>query len=767
MEFFRTFAVLTWLHLLVLGLVFVPTAGAVVSEPEKTAAGKSSFQVEKSSQGSVEPLEGMNHSLPVELPNPDHPGSDRPTSGKAGEIGLVVYETEEADGLLSNQDSGNDDFSGDDYFSAVDQLGVVIVEQPKGSREDPIKSTAGETLSRELNSNLFLIPQIPSKSNKSESRSPVQSVHLVAPKMRLLSVKTGSAEELMQGLTDSAAQLPWVAPVHVLPIAQSDSEESTEIETEFDTRSEAAPRIQEELPVETEIFADVLPEVVAYTEESLSTESEIATLSEAEPLNQKELPVETEIFADVLPEVVAYSEELLETEPEIATPSEAESPIQEEHLIEPQPQEQSLSVELAGEEPHDSAADVDSSESDISENEKPIIFFQPAVPVDSHAGEATLMPSVNGEFQPSLSLFPSDGKLGFERETFTTPLFQHKELGASCLFGTSLWPTGGHREQEGLDAFTAAGRRPFKERFSDAVDQVQSDITAMRRKYLRRGYDHGVGVERLPFALFELDPSQPFNNFRIRYDAAFKFKDPSRAEYLWASSNGLGPGAESSLNYQHLKFQFETGGPRLTVGTEIPLVYIDPEIHYPTAGMGDMVLTTKTLMMDGNRLQLMQVLRTQMATGSPGSGRGNGHVSMEPGLVAGYRCSKHLMAHGEVKLWFPLGGDAAVGGEILRYGGGVASVIRDSDSFAIIATCEAVAWTILSGTDGSQTSDDGENSGESLDGTTILNVFPGVRYVYDGLGDMGLFELGLNAGISVSDQRWYRHMARLELRWSF
>lgn len=765
MEFFRTFAVLTWLHLLVLGLVFVPTAGAVVSEPEKTATGKSSFQVEKSSQGSVEPLEGMNHSLPVELPNPDHPGSDRPTSGKAGEIGLVVYETEEADGLLSNQDSGNDDFSGDDYFSAVDQLGVVIVEQPQGSREDPIKSAAGETLSRELNSNLFLIPQIPSKSNKSESRSPVQSVHLVAPKMRLLSVKTGSAEELMQGLTDSAAQLPWVAPVHVLPIAQSDSEESTEIETEFDTRSEAAPRIQEELPVETEIFADVLPEVVAYTEESLSTESEIATLSEAEPLNQKELPVETEIFADVLPEVVAYSEELLETEPEIATPSEAESPIQEEHLIEPQPQEQAFSVELAGEEPHESAADVDSSESDDLGDERPIIYYQPAVPVDSFAGEVKLMPSMKTleqamtrELQSNLSLFPSDGKLGLERETFTTPLFRHKELGASCLFGTSLWPTGGHREQEGLDVFRAAGRRPFKERFSDAVDQVQSDITAMRRKYLRRGYDHGVGVERLPFALFELDPSQPFNNFRIRYDAAFKFKDPSRAEYLWASPEGLGPGTESSLNYQHLKFQFETGGPRLTVGTEIPLVYIDPEQLDPTAGMGDMVLTTKTLLIDGNRLQLMQVLRTQMATGSPGTGRGNGHVSMEPGVVAGYRCSKHLMAHGEVKLWFPLGGNTNAGGEILRYGGGVASVIRDSDSFAIIATCEAVAWTILSGK---------HPNGELLDGTTIVNAFPGLRYVYDGLGDMGLFELGLNAGISVSGQRWYRHLARLELRWSF
>ena len=206
----------------------------------------------------------------------------------------------------------------------------------------------------------------------------------------------------------------------------------------------------------------------------------------------------------------------------------------------------------------------------------------------------------------------------------------------------------------------------------------------------------------------------------------------------------------------------------MTVGTEIPLVYIDPEANSNVAGMGDMVLTTKTLIMDGNRLQLMQVLRTQMATGSPGSGRGNGHVSMEPGLVAGYRCSKHLMTHGEVKLWFPLGGNTEAGGEILRYGGGVASVIRDSDSFAIIATCEAVAWTILSGTHGTQTLNGvTTNPGTSLDGITIVNVFPGLRYVYDGLGDMGLFELGLNAGISVSDQRWYRHMARLELRWSF
>lgn len=398
---------------------------------------------------------------------------------------------------------------------------------------------------------------------------------------------------------------------------------------------------------------------------------------------------------------------------------------------------------------------------------RPVIIFQPAVPAASRDGGVALQPRVRvldeseeNELSPSLSVSrlpaassqQSRFNAGSDAEDMLTRM-RESRIRAGLLEKSPL----------GVTRLFDPERERLVERMASRQQSRFGGALRMLAGRLGRGsYDTGVGRERLPFALFEIDPTQPFNNLRLRFDAAYGLDHPYRAEYFW-SKPPKGPSVDGSevVDYQQIRFQFEMGGPRMTVGTEIPLVFVDPETVGNVAGLGDLMLTTKTLMADGEQWQLMQVLRTQMATGSSKSGRGNGHVSMEPGLVARYKHNENLLIHSELKLWFPIGGDPDVSGEILRWGMGAASVFYDTDSFALIPTFEFVAWTVLSGQQYEGT------DLVRLDGETILNFYPGLRIVSDTSGDFGLFELGINGGASVSSMHWYRTMMRLELRWSF
>ncbi|MCO8120411.1 hypothetical protein NHH03_01585 [Stieleria sp. TO1_6] len=306
--------------------------------------------------------------------------------------------------------------------------------------------------------------------------------------------------------------------------------------------------------------------------------------------------------------------------------------------------------------------------------------------------------------------------------------------------------------------------RDFGDRRRKPLMRLLGGVQAYRQRQARR--DAGIGVERLPFALFEVDTSQPSNNFRVRFDAAYDWEFPDRAEVLWSKIGGKGPAEtipiESSVDYQDIRVAIEVGGKRFSATTELPLRFIDPTVVGNTGGMGDMVLTTKTLMMDGDSFQLTQVLRNQLPTGSARNGRGNGHTSMEPGFVARYSWSEKTMIHNELKLWFPLGGDPDFSGPVLRYGFGLANVLYDSDSVAVIPTLEFVGWSVLSGQ-----KTVGLLQVQDIDGENIFNIYPGVRMVRDTGGGAGVFEFGISGGTSVSTSHWYESLMRMELRWTF
>ena len=385
---------------------------------------------------------------------------------------------------------------------------------------------------------------------------------------------------------------------------------------------------------------------------------------------------------------------------------------------------------------------------------RPRILFQPAIPTKDPSGLAILRPDV---------------RLASSDETIlpSPPLPQFDTSIEVIDVGEERVALSVHKATESRSAWIPQQLQTRVAKFGQR-ERPLNRLERVLARYVKtqRCRDIGVGAERLPFALFEMDAAKPSNNIRFRLEAGYDWEFPDRAEFFWSRLGGKGPSlttpAESSVDYQDLRMAIEMGGPKFSATTELPLRFINPTELANTGGLGDLILTTKTVMVDGDRFRLTQVLRNQLATGTAKSGRGNGHVSMEPGFVAGYQWTDRTMLHGELKLWFPIGGEPGFSGPVLRYGFGAANLLYDSDTFAILPTFELVGWSILNaqrtGTLGAITSIDGED---------IINVYPGLRVVRDFGGDAGLFEFGINGGFAVTSRHWYDSLIRMDLRWTF
>jgi hypothetical protein len=278
----------------------------------------------------------------------------------------------------------------------------------------------------------------------------------------------------------------------------------------------------------------------------------------------------------------------------------------------------------------------------------------------------------------------------------------------------------------------------------------------------RTNGDIGIGHERVMFAPFEIETSQPANNIRLRMMSAFNLHTPDRAEYLWAKIGGAGPPLpEQRVNYQNYDAIYEAGGKRFSLVTDIPLRSMDPENNLVGAGIGNISLAPKVVIVDGNDWQITQIFRTYLPTGATQRGTSNGLTSLEPGLLVRYRWSPRTFVHGQVKYWIPLTGDPIASGNVFSYGLGASHVLHETDSFAIIPVLEAVGWTVGGGTatlpSGLATSAD----------TSFVNIQPGVRFVLGPKGDLGLCEFGISSGFATNVTGWYQEQFTIELRWSW
>ena len=281
-----------------------------------------------------------------------------------------------------------------------------------------------------------------------------------------------------------------------------------------------------------------------------------------------------------------------------------------------------------------------------------------------------------------------------------------------------------------------------------------------------RGPEPGIGHERVMFAPFEIDTSQPYNYTLIRLDSGFGLHNPDRAEYFW-SKPGVGPAIGNSpsnspdrVNFQELRFVTEAATKNFSVMTDIPLRFIESPGNFTTSGLGDMRVATKARLINGERWQLTQIFRTWINTGSGSRGLGAGHVSLEPGLLARYQWTPETFFHGELKYLFPISADPGFSSNVFTYGVGVSHVFFETDHYAVIPDLEMVNYNFMNG---QQTAG---GFAAPVNGQTAVNFVQGVRIVLGPPGDLGLFEVGVSH-ISGFGDRFCNDMLRLDFKFIY
>lgn len=278
------------------------------------------------------------------------------------------------------------------------------------------------------------------------------------------------------------------------------------------------------------------------------------------------------------------------------------------------------------------------------------------------------------------------------------------------------------------------------------------------------GSDIGIGHERVMFAPFEIEASQPTNFLMLRWDSGYGLQTPDRAEYFWSMPGrgpALSPTYPNSLNYKELRFINEVGNQVFSVQTEIPLRLLEPDVGGSSSGIGDMRVATKARLVNGKRWQITQIMRTYIPIGSAQNGMGTGHVSLEPGALVRYEVRPDTFVHTQVKYWIPIAADVGFASNVLTTGVGVSHVLYESNNFAIIPVVEFVNYGFLSGqktVNGISVYAGGENA---------YNIVTGARFVIGPKGDLGLFELGVSNTTGVGVDRYVDDLLRFDFKFIF
>jgi len=278
-------------------------------------------------------------------------------------------------------------------------------------------------------------------------------------------------------------------------------------------------------------------------------------------------------------------------------------------------------------------------------------------------------------------------------------------------------------------------------------------------------HDRGIAYERVQYAPYILDTVMPTNQYGIRFDAAYHWRAPDLGELLVAqpqSAGGTGlPVADKRLNYQDFDFVSEFGNSTVSAKTIIPLRLIDGTDNGDTAGLGDVEMDTKLVMLNGEYIKFAQFTGMHFNSGDSMKGLGTGHISIEPGMLASLKCSDETYLHAEMKFLFPIAANAEQKSNLLTWGLGLSHVLYDYDSFAVIPSVEAVFYTVYNGgfiEPGPVPVFVGNNW------VTVPTLHYGVRMMTDRVRDLGLIEFGFSGGFSFGANVWYEDIFRVEVR---
>ncbi|HUP77991.1 MAG TPA: hypothetical protein VM260_05450 [Pirellula sp.] len=272
------------------------------------------------------------------------------------------------------------------------------------------------------------------------------------------------------------------------------------------------------------------------------------------------------------------------------------------------------------------------------------------------------------------------------------------------------------------------------------------------------------------------------NMFRFRVDSGYNNSLPDRAEFFYGQcgcfgGNAPGPGsppgggnpgiANGNVDFQEFVPYFErVVSGNFSMFAETPFRLINPDVTDNTGGLSDINAGIKASLLSCNHQYLTAQFRVYAPTGDARRGLGNGHASLEPGLLYLSRRNDRLILQSEFRVWIPLSDSRTqdgrnFAGTILRYGMGGGYDLLNLDTGSqrrrLTGTFETVGWSITSG----QAFD--ANTGNVLNaaGDTIVNIKSGLRYT------AGRRSIAASYGKPITGDRWYSDLMRVEYRYAY
>ena len=261
-----------------------------------------------------------------------------------------------------------------------------------------------------------------------------------------------------------------------------------------------------------------------------------------------------------------------------------------------------------------------------------------------------------------------------------------------------------------------------------------------------------------------IDPAIPGHVLRLRADSADDNVAPTRADFFWSVGPPAGDGPripESNVDYQDITLYTEVLiTPVFSGFVELPVRFLDPEQNPNTAGVSDLNVGVKRILIDREDLVATFQFRTYAPTGGVNRGLGNHHVSLEPALLIYKPLGECWGLEAELRDWIPIGG-TDFAGNVLRYGIGLSHRTFSCPCWEVSPVAEFVGWTALDGLV-SMRQPTGHALVESAAGDTIVNAKLGVR-----LKSAAGMDIYTGYGRALTGDTWYDDIIRFECRYSF
>jgi hypothetical protein len=280
-----------------------------------------------------------------------------------------------------------------------------------------------------------------------------------------------------------------------------------------------------------------------------------------------------------------------------------------------------------------------------------------------------------------------------------------------------------------------------------------------------------------------IDNAIPRSQFRTRYDVAGGVNHPDRAEFFWPRFGPVLP--VGRLSFQEVSNYVEYAPTsRFSAFFDLPARFI----HIPNkpglpaqnfGGFSDLTLGAKYAFVARPDAFYTFQFKVTAPTGNAQRGLGNGHPSIEPGLLLFRQVSERGFLIGQFSDWIPAGGPGFqpasfpgtarnFAGNVLNYGvGGFFNAVQ-MEHFRVAPVAEFVGWTVLSGR--TSVGPDTQIDSESAAGQTIVNAKIGARI---GIGDYlrpggasplnDRVSLYAGYGRSLTGDVIYKNIFRLEL----